>query len=235
MRVIFYDIVTKLPIGNAHQVSTLDEVLTTADIITLHVPETPATKNMIGKEQFEKMKSNCVFINASRGTVVDIDALTETLSEKKLLGAAIDVYPHEPKGDNDIFKSPLQEFDNVILTPHIGGSTLEAQANIGQEVAEKLIKYSDNGSTITAVNFPEVSLPEHPEYHRLLHIHKNVPGVLANINRVFQENNINIASQYLQTKETVGYVVMDVESEYSELALSKLKEVPGTIRTRIIF
>ena len=235
MQVIFYDVITKLPLGNAQQVATLDELLEKADVVTLHVPETPATKNMMGAEQFAKMKAHSVFINAARGTVVDIDALAETLRDKRILGAAIDVFPVEPRSNDEEFISPLREFDNVILTPHVGGSTLEAQANIGVEVAEKLIKFSDNGTTISSVNFPEVALPEHPDQHRILHTHENIPGVLSAINQVFSDNQINICGQYLQTNEKVGYVVIDVAAACSELALTKIREIPGTIRARILF
>jgi D-3-phosphoglycerate dehydrogenase len=235
MDVYFYDVVTKLPLGNAKQVSSLPELLGMCDIVTLHVPETAATKDMMGKVQFEQIKQDAIFINAARGTVVDIDALCEALKAGKLLGAAIDVFPVEPRSNNDEFISPLREFDNVILTPHVGGSTMEAQENIGYEVAEKLVKYSDNGSSITSVNFPEVALPEHPNKHRLLHVHQNIPGVLTQINTVFSENGINISGQYLQTNDKVGYVVIDVDADYSELALEKLKLVNGTIRCRRLF
>ncbi|MAR89737.1 MAG: phosphoglycerate dehydrogenase [Pseudomonadales bacterium] len=235
MKVMFFDVVTKLPLGNAMQVGTLDELLEKADIVTLHVPETAATQNMIGAEQLAQMKPQSILINASRGTVVDIDALANALSERKLLGAAIDVFPVEPRSNEEEFVSPLREFDNVILTPHIGGSTLEAQVNIGAEVSEKFIKYSDNGSTISAVNFPEVALPLHDNVHRILHIHENVPGVLSNINRLFSDNNINICGQYLQTNEEIGYVVIDIDKADSDLALEKLREVEGTIRCRILY
>jgi D-3-phosphoglycerate dehydrogenase len=235
MDVYFYDVVTKLPLGNAKQVSSLPELLGMCDIVTLHVPETAATKDMMGKVQFEQIKQDAIFINAARGTVVDIDALCEALKAGKLLGAAIDVFPVEPRSNNDEFISPLREFDNVILTPHVGGSTMEAQENIGYEVAEKLVKYSDNGSSITSVNFPEVALPEHPNKHRLLHVHQNIPGVLTKINTVFSENGINISGQYLQTNDKVGYVVIDVDADYSKLALEKLKQVNGTIRCRRLF
>ncbi len=234
MEVMFADTVNKLPLGNATQVS-LSQLLSTADIVSLHVPETASTKNMIGAKQFEQMKKGSILINASRGTVVDIDALCDALREKRLLGAAIDVFPVEPKSNNDEFISPLREFDNVFLTPHIGGSTIEAQENIGMEVAEKLVKYSDNGTTVTSVNFPEVALPAQDGRHRLLHVHKNVPGVMSAINQIFSENDINISGQYLQTNESVGYVVIDVDQAYSELALSKLKEVTGTLRCRVLF
>lgn len=235
MKVKFYDVVTKLPLGNASQVNTLDELLAESDIVSLHVPETPATKYMFGKDQLAKMKPLSILINASRGTVVDIEALADAMRDKRLLGAAIDVFPVEPKSNDEEFMSPLREFDNVILTPHIGGSTLEAQQNIGFEVSEKFIKYSDNGSTITAVNFPEVALPLHANVHRLLHIHHNVPGVLSRINKIFSDNNINIYGQYLQTNEKIGYVVIDVDKASSELALEKVREVEGTIRARILF
>jgi D-3-phosphoglycerate dehydrogenase len=235
MQVYFYDVVTKLPLGNATQVSSLAELLGMCDIITLHVPETPATKNMMGQLQFEQMKDGAIFLNAARGTVVDIDALCSALASGKLLGAAVDVFPVEPRSNDDEFISPLREFDNVILTPHVGGSTMEAQENIGYEVAEKLVKYSDNGSTITSVNFPEVALPSHPNAHRLLHVHQNVPGVLSKINNVFSENDINISGQYLQTNDKVGYVVIDVDADYSHLALEKLSQIDGTIRCRRLF
>ena len=235
MDVYFYDVVTKLPLGNAKQVSSMPELLGMCDIVTLHVPELPSTKNMMGATQFDQIKQDAIFINAARGTVVDIDALCEALKAGKLLGAAIDVFPVEPRTNNDEFISPLREFDNVILTPHVGGSTMEAQENIGYEVAEKLIKYSDNGSSITSVNFPEVALPEHPNKHRLLHVHENIPGVLSQINTVFSENGINISGQYLQTNDKVGYVVIDVDADYSKLALEKLQQVNGTIRCRRLF
>ncbi|WP_020207634.1 phosphoglycerate dehydrogenase [Gilvimarinus chinensis] len=235
MKVKFYDVVAKLPLGNASQVRSLDELLQSADIISLHVPETGSTKNMIGERELGMMKKGAYLINASRGTVVDIDALAAAVKNKHIAGAAIDVFPVEPKGNDDEFVSPLRGLDNVILTPHIGGSTQEAQENIGVEVAEKLVRYSDNGTTITSVNFPEVALPEHPHAHRLLHVHANVPGVLSAINRVFSDNDINISSQYLQTNDKVGYVVLDVHSPYSETALEQLRSIEGTIRCRVLF
>ena len=235
MKVYLYDVVTKLPLGNAHQVDSLEELMRECDVVSLHVPETPQTKNMIGAQQLGWMKPQGIFINASRGTVVDIDALASALESKQIAGAAIDVFPQEPKSNDEEFVSPLRQFDNCIVTPHVGGSTMEAQENIGVEVAEKLVRYSDNGSSFTAVNFPEVTLPAHPDNHRLLHIHKNVPGVLSEINRIFSDTGINIRSQYLQTNEEVGYVVMDIDQQYSELALQKLNEVNGTIRCRVLF
>lgn len=235
MRVIFYDVVSKLPLGNASQIPSLEALLGQADIVTLHVPDLPSTRNLIDQERISQMKPKSILINASRGTVVDIDALTKALADSHLLGTAIDVFPVEPKSNNDEFLSPLRGFDNAILTPHIGGSTQEAQENIGVEVAEKLVRYSDNGSTLTSVNFPEVALPPHPNHHRLLHVHENRPGVLSAINTVFAENQINIGSQFLQTSDKIGYVVIDVDRDYSDVALEKLSEIEGTIRCRVLF
>lgn len=235
LQVIYYDTITKLGMGNARQVGSLEELMARADVVTLHVPETPSTTWMIGRDELALMKQGSYLINASRGKVVDIEALAEVLESGKLLGAAIDVFPVEPKGNDEEFVSPLRRFDNVILTPHIGGSTVEAQENIGVEVAEKLITYSDNGTTITSVNFPEVALPSHPDKHRLLHIHQNVPGVLSEINRVLGNEGINISAQFLQTNEEVGYVVIDVDKAYGEQALVALREVPHTLRTRVLY
>ncbi len=235
MQVIFYDVSTKLPLGNARQVSRLKTLLNDSDIVTLHVPETPATQWMIGEAQIAEMRKSSILINASRGTVVDIDALTEALKAERLLGAAIDVFPVEPRSNQDVFESPLRGLDNVILTPHVGGSTVEAQQSIGTEVAEKLIKYSDNGTSVSAVNFPEVALPAHPGKHRILHIHKNVPGILFEINRIFSETGINISAQFLQTRDAVGYVVIDTDAAQSAQALKQLQQIDGTIRTRILF
>ncbi|TMP29591.1 phosphoglycerate dehydrogenase [Pseudoalteromonas rubra] len=234
MKVEFYDIEDKLTLGNAQQVQSLTQLLQRADVVSLHVPETSQTKNLIGMAELEVMKQGAILINASRGTVVDIDALAEALSAGKLSGAAIDVFPVEPKSNDEEFVSPLRQFDNVILTPHVGGSTQEAQENIGIEVAGKLTKYSDNGSTVTAVNFPEVSLPELSNRSRLLHVHENRPGVLTQINQAFAQHGINIAAQYLQTDDSIGYVVIDVDSDHSEVALKELSAVEGTIRARIL-
>ena len=235
LKVIYHDIENKLSLGNAHQVGSLDELLAKADIVTMHVPETPETKNMISRDQFAKMKDGAIFLNASRGTVVDVEALAEAVESGHIAGAACDVHPVEPATNKDPFISPLQKFDNVILTPHIGASTKEAQTNIGIEVADKLVKYSDNGSTIMAVNFPEVSLPLQGNVNRLLHIHRNNPGIINKINNIFAEYGINVVSQYLQTSPQIGYVVLDVEkSDKSEEVLSKLREIEGTIKTRIL-
>ena len=238
MQVAYFDIETKLALGNARPVASLDELLAASDVVTLHVPETPETEGMIGGAQLARMRPSAKLINASRGKVVDIGALAEALRSKQIGGAALDVFPQEPKGAGDMFESPLREFDNVILTPHVGGSTEEAQANIGVEVAEKLIRYSNNGSTITAVNFPQVTLPEHPGKHRLLHIHRNQPGVLSNINGVFSRQDVNIAGQYLQTNNSIGYVVIDVETQKPSATKSlkaELDQVPGTIRSRLLY
>jgi D-3-phosphoglycerate dehydrogenase len=237
MRVIFHDIETKLALGNARAVSSLDELLERSDVVTLHVPETPATRLMIRAEQLAKMHAGAMLINASRGSVVDIEALAAALREGKLAGAAVDVFPVEPKGNDDAFVSPLVGMDNVILTPHIGGSTLEAQDNIGIEVASKLVRYSDNGSTLSAVNFPEVTLPEHPHSRRLLHIHRNVPGTLSRINELFSAGNLNIDAQFLQTDSEVGYVVIDVSADEAQANALKaqMAAIPGTLRSRVLY
>lgn len=235
MKVIYHDVLTKLPLGNAVQVGSLEELLSTADIVTLHVPDVPSTRYMMGAAQFAHMKDGSYFINAARGTCVEIDDLAAVLESGKILGAAIDVFPKEPKSADEEFESPLRKFDNVILTPHIGGSTQEAQANIGLEVADKFVRYSDQGDTATAVNFPEVSVPFKEGSHRLLHIHRNVPGVLSQINRLFAEAHINILAQSLMTEGDVGYLVMDVDYNDSTAALDQLKDVEETIRVRILF
>lgn len=234
MRVQFFDIENKLVLGNSTQVQSLEQLLGTSDVVSLHVPETVQTQNMIGAKELGMMKDGAILMNAARGTIIDIDALVEALQSRKLAGAAIDVFPVEPKSNNELFESPLTQFDNVILTPHVGGSTQEAQQNIGIEVAGKLAKYSDNGSTLSAVNFPEVSLPEHTGRSRLLHIHQNAPGVLTQINQAFAEKGLNIAAQYLQTNENIGYVVIDVETNHAEEAFGQLQKISGTIKTRIL-
>ncbi|MEM1155791.1 MAG: phosphoglycerate dehydrogenase [Pseudomonadota bacterium] len=235
MQVHFYDVVNKLPLGNARQEPSLPHLLGESDVVSLHVPESASTQNMIGERQLDQMKPGAVLINASRGTVVDIDALAEALASKKLSGAAIDVFPVEPRSNEEEFVSPLRRFENTFLTPHIGGSTLEAQENIGMEVAEKLARYSDNGTTITSVNFPEVALPEHAGSHRLLHVHRNTPGIIGEINKVFSDNSVNVAAQFLQTNDTIGYVVIDIDAEHSEMALARLAGISGTIRCRVLF
>ena len=235
MRVLFHDTASTLPLGNARPVPDLDALLAEADVVTLHVPDTPQTRGLMGADEIGKMKRDAVLINASRGTVVDLDALAAALQASHLAGAAVDVFPTEPRSNEDPFDTPLQEIDSVILTPHIGGSTREAQANIGAEVAGKLVRYSDNGSTEASVNFPEVALPSHPNCHRILHIHENVPGVMAAVNRVFSDLGVNVDAQFLQTRNSLGYVVTDVDCETSDEALDALREVPGTIRTRVLY
>jgi D-3-phosphoglycerate dehydrogenase len=238
MQVVFYDIEMKLAMGNARQMPTLESLLEISDIVTLHVPQTPQTEKMIDAAALTRMKPGATLINAARGSVVDIPALVDALNSKHIGGAALDVFPKEPKSTQDEFVSPLRGMDNVILTPHVGGSTIEAQRDIGIEVSGKLLKYSNNGSTLGAVNFPEVSLPAHPAQHRLLHIHRNQPGVLSKVNAIFSEQRINIAGQYLQTNSNIGYVVIDIET--AERAVSqqlkrRLDEVEGTIRTRVLY
>ncbi|WP_315738525.1 MULTISPECIES: phosphoglycerate dehydrogenase [unclassified Bradyrhizobium] len=237
MRVIFFDLTDKLRHGNTEPVESLDELLAMSDVVSLHVPETPATANMIGERQIRHMKDGAYLINNSRGTVVDIEALASALREGKLAGAAVDVFPAEPASNADPFVSPLQGLPNVILTPHVGGSTEEAQDRIGGEVARKLIDYSDVGSTFGAVNFPQVQLPARPTGTRFIHVHRNVPGVLRQVNEAVARHNINILAQYLQTDPEVGYVVLetDVVGGEGEALLSELRAVEGTIRVRVLY
>jgi D-3-phosphoglycerate dehydrogenase len=237
MQVLFHDIETKLSLGNARAAVSLDDLLELSDVVTLHVPETAATKDMFGAAQIARMKPGAHLINASRGTVVDIDALAEALKSGKVGGAAVDVFPVEPKGNADAFESPLRGLDNVILTPHVGGSTLEAQDNIGVEVAAKLVRYSDNGSTLSAVNFPEVTLPGHEGSRRILHIHRNVPGVLSQINDIFRDRGINIDGQFLRTDPKVGYVVIDVTADEEQTASLRdaMAAIDGTLRVRVLY
>ncbi len=239
MRVHFYDVAAKLPLGNALPTQALDDLLAISDVVSFHVPENESTRMMMTAERFARMKNGSVLINASRGTVIDLDALAQALDSGHLIGAAIDVFPREPKSNDDEFVSALRnsgnQASNVLLTPHVGGSTMEAQENIGIEVARKLVTYSDNGSTMASVNFPSVALPAHKGSHRILHIHRNIPGVLSEINQIFSQQQINITGQHLQTNDTVGYVVIDVEQEQSAIALKELQTVDGTIRVRLLF
>lgn len=235
MDILYYDIEKKLSLGNARPTNSLDELLKVADTITIHVPSTQLTRNMISTGQVAKMKQGVCLINASRGDVVDYAALAEGLRTKHLCGVAADVFPKEPAANGDIFENELQGFANVILTPHIGGSTMEAQANIGLEVAEKLVKYSDTGSTIGAVNFAEISLQPNMGRQRFLHIHDNVPGVLREVNDFFSSRNINISAEYLQTDPEIGYVIIETESGLDPSVLKELKEIPHTIRARILY
>jgi D-3-phosphoglycerate dehydrogenase len=235
MHVIYYDIVSKLPLGNARPVNSLNALLEQSDAVSLHVPATEQTHEMIGSEQLQRMPKGSMLVNASRGTVVDISALCAALEKDHIAGAALDVFPTEPRTNQDEFISELRGFDQVILTPHIGGSTMEAQEAIAQEVADKLVRYSDNGSTMSAVNFPEVSLPDQREVRRVLHTHRNEPGVMQQINQVFSHSNINIVSQYLQTRGDIGYVVMDLDGSNVNGLMDALREIPATIRCRVLY
>ena len=235
MKVVYHDIVDKLPLGNAEPLASLEAVLDAANVLSLHVPDTPQTRNMIGQPEIARLHPGAHLINASRGKVVDIPVLADALKSGHLAGAAIDVFPSEPSGAGDIFESELRGLDNVLLTPHIGGSTREAQENIALDVAIKLVRYSDNGTTMGAVNFPEVTLPDHAGARRIMHIHRNEPGVLQAINTIFSSAGINIASQYLQTLPDVGYVVMDVEAPDTPALVAELDRVPATIRTRFLY
>nr|WP_175581286.1 phosphoglycerate dehydrogenase [Thalassospira sp. HF15] len=238
MNVIYYDVINKLAMGNANSCSSMDELLAKSDVVSLHVPANDQTKNMITGAEIAKMKKGAHLINAARGNVIVIEDLAAALESGHLAGAAIDVFPVEPAGKDEQFESPLRGMSNVILTPHIGGSTQEAQENIGVEVADKLITYSDNGSTLGAVNFPEVSLPVKDRTHtRFMHIHRNVPGVLLKINDVFARRGINISGQYLRSEGGVGYVVVEVDEEIKpgEGVRKELSAIEGTLRVRFLF
>jgi len=237
MRVVFYDIIEKLALGNATAVRSLDELLGESDIVSLHVPATDLTANMIDRDCLRAMKKGAHLINASRGNVVDIDALADCLRDGQLAGAAIDVFPKEPASAAETFESPLRGLKNVILTPHVGGSTMEAQANIGAEVADKLVKYSDNGSTLGAVNFVEVALPPQQDATRFMHIHRDVPGVLSKINNVWSSRDINISGQYLRTDGEIGYVVTDVLGDVNVgMGIRRdLAAIEGTVRSRVLY
>lgn len=235
MNVIYYDIEKKLSLGNAKPVGSLEELLMNSDTVTLHVPSTPLTRNMISERQIAMMKKGACLINTSRGDVVDYKAVASALASKHLSGASADVFLHEPVSNDEPFTNELTDFDNVIITPHIGGSTREAQANIALEVAEKLVKYSDTGSTIGAVNFVEIALPPNCSKQRFLHIHKNVPGVLREINNFFSARGINISAEYLQTDADIGYVIIETESELNDTEINELKKIPHTIRVRMVY
>ncbi|MCU0341250.1 MAG: phosphoglycerate dehydrogenase [Spirosomaceae bacterium] len=236
MEVYFYDIVDKMPIGNAKKLRSLDELLQIADVVSLHIDGRKENKNLIGKREFELMKDHVVFLNLARGHVVDVAALVEALKAGKVAGAGVDVFPYEPKTNKEPFESELRDLPNVILTPHIGGSTEEAQESIGNYVPERLLEYINNGSSTGSVNFPEVQLPVLKGCHRLLHIHRNVPGILAKLNNIFAKYNVNITGQYLKTNEQIGYVIMDVESSsYSEEFVQSIREVEATVRFRMLY
>lgn len=235
MKVIFYDITSRLSLGNAEASRSLDDLLKKSDIITLHVPGTPDTRNLISAQRLKKMKPGAVLINLSRGDVMDVWAVKDAIEKKHLGGLAVDVFPEEPKSNKDLFASPLQGLRNVILTPHIGGSTMEAQESIGKDVAGKMIDFIESGSTDGSLTIPELSLPVLHDAHRILHIHKNVPGVLSEINGALSKMKVNILGQYLKTNEEIGYVVLDIDKRSSTKVMSVLKNVKNTIRTRSLY
>jgi len=237
MRVIFYDHTDRLRHGNTEPTATLHELLAQSDVVTLHVPETSATHGMIGREEIRAIKPGAYFINNSRGTVVDLDALADALREGRLRGAAVDVFPVEPRSNAERFVSPLQGLENVILTPHIGGSTEEAQERIGAEVARKLIDYSDSGSTMGAVNFPQVQLPPRPSGTRFIQVQRNLPGMLGRLNEVLARHAVNIAAQYYETDHDVGYVVLDADASAADgqRVLADIRSLEGTIRARLLY
>jgi D-3-phosphoglycerate dehydrogenase len=235
MKVIFYDVETKLPLGNAEDAKSLKELLNRSDIVTLHVPETSQTKNLISKTILKQFKKGAILINYARGEVVDLDALRKAILDGNIGGAAVDVYPVEPEKNGDKFQTPLQDLSNVILTPHIGGSTEEAQENIGEDVSAKLFNYLEKGITFGSHTVPALALPPQEKSHRILHIHNNVPGVLSEINTTLSKNNINILGQYLKTNDEIGYVVLDVDRQLSSKALQLLKEVKQTIKVRMLY
>jgi D-3-phosphoglycerate dehydrogenase / 2-oxoglutarate reductase len=235
MRVVFFDIAARLPMGNNRMLPSLDEVLASSDFVTLHVPETPQTRNMIGAAELARMPPGACLLNASRGTVVQIDALADAIRHRQVGGAAVDVYPDEPESNSDGFATALRNLPNVILTPHIGGSTEEAQEAIGREVSAALIKYINSGATTGAVNFPQIELPLTRETHRILNVHKNVPGVLRDINRIVSDHNANIRAQVLSTDSDIGYLIMDLEQDVSQDVKRAIAALPTSIKTRILF
>ncbi|HAO15821.1 MAG TPA: phosphoglycerate dehydrogenase [Tenacibaculum sp.] len=234
MDVYYYDVEDKLALGNATKINSLKELLNISDVVTLHIDDNSTNKNFIGREEIAHMKNGAHLVNLSRGFVVDIEALVEALESGKLAGAAVDVYPEEPRKNGD-FYTKLKGLDNVILTPHVGGSTEEAQRDIADFVPSKIMAYINSGNTVDAVNFPNIRLPKHKDAHRFLHIHKNVPGVMAKINKVLAKFELNITGQYLSTDEKVGYVITDVNKEYNQEVISDLKKVEGTIRFRVLY
>jgi D-3-phosphoglycerate dehydrogenase / 2-oxoglutarate reductase len=235
MEVRYYDVAEKLPLGNARAVRTLDDLLETSDVITVHVDGSPENEDLISTREFERMKDGVVFINLSRGFVVNIEALRVALASGKVRGAAIDVFPEEPKQDGDVFESPLQGLANVILTPHIGGSTEEAQEHIGRFVPDRILDFLEKGNTTLSVNFPTLQLPGFRDAHRVVHVHRNVPGILARINRTMADRDINIVGQYLKTNERIGYVITDIGRDYEPEVVHELRAIPDTIRVRVLY
>ena len=235
MRVVFYDIEKKLPLGNAQECRSLKELVAQSDIITLHIPETKQSKNLINKNLLRSFKKGSILINYARGEIVDLEALAKCIKEGLLGGAAVDVFPNEPEKNGDSFSTPLQNLPNVLLTPHVGGSTEEAQQNIGEDVSHKLYNYLERGISFGSHTVPALALPPQEGAHRILHIHRNVPGVLSAINTSLSSNNVNILGQYLKTNDLIGYVVLDVDYKLSSKAQSLLKEIPGTIKTRLLY
>ncbi len=235
MKVYYYDLVEKLALGNARKCDSMEELLTKVDVVTVHVDGSPENRGLIGAEQFKIMKNGSVFLNLSRGFVVDMDALVDNIKVGKIRGAAVDVFPDEPKHNNERFRSELQQLPNVILTPHIGGSTEEAQRNIAEFVTGKIIDFVYNGGTALSVNFPNLQLPEIRDAHRLIHLHRNVPGILAKVNNILAAHSINIVGQYLKTNENIGYVITDISREYGSKVITEIKNIPGTIHFRILY
>ena len=235
MKVVFYDVLKRLPLGNAAAANSLKEVLQASDIVTLHLPENESTKNLINKQTLKYFKKGSLLINYARGTVVNLEDLAEALQTERIAGAAVDVFPEEPEKNGDAFSTPIQNLSNVILTPHIGGSTEEAQVNIGEDVSNKLFNYLEKGVSFGSHTLPELNLPPIDGAHRILHIHKNVPGILSKINSSLSKNQINILGQYLKTNDQIGYVVVDVDKKISAQALTVLKHIRNTIKVRILY
>ena len=235
MKVLYYDIVDKLSIGNAKKCKSLNDLLKNSDIVSLHVDGKKSNTNLISDKEFSIMKEKSILVNYSRGNVVDIDSLIKNIKSKKLMGAALDVFPEEPSNNKEKFKSKVKGIEEIILSPHIGGSTKEAQKNIGSYVPDKIIDFINSGNTSSSVNFPKLSLPEQSDSHRLIHIHKNEPGVMLEINKIISEYNINIKGQYLKTNEEIGYVITDIDSVYNKEVVKSLKNIPATIKLRVLY
>ena len=235
MKVLYYDIVDKLSIGNAKKCKSLNDLLQNSDIVSLHVDGKKSNTNLISDKEFSIMKEKSILVNYSRGNVVDIDSLIKNIKNKKLMGAALDVFPEEPSNNKEKFKSKVKGIEEIILSPHIGGSTKEAQKNIGSYVPDKIIDFINSGNTSSSVNFPKLSLPEQSDSHRLIHIHKNQPGVMLKINKIISEYNINIKGQYLKTNEEIGYVITDIDSVYNKEVVKSLKNIPATLKLRVLY